>query len=200
MYDEQWRKSESGITETTAVYHFLAFFVAGTSVSGDQSGPSTYLPCRPAGVFASLCHHIFFTTFHYPRIIAQLSSQKFIPSRTTRIWRYLTTLRSRLFNSPHPKQSSTPKNPTNSEALRSQTKAALIHLTQGALGMSGAVCACIANVALQVPDLEMRALFVIPMQASHAVALFVAFDVLGVLCGWRQVSFLSCFPVYLLLR
>ncbi len=35
MYDEQWRKSESGITETTAVYHFLAFFVGGTFVSED---------------------------------------------------------------------------------------------------------------------------------------------------------------------
>lgn len=37
MYDEQWQKSESGITETTAAYHFLAFFVAGISVSEHQS-------------------------------------------------------------------------------------------------------------------------------------------------------------------
>lgn len=150
-----------------------------------QAASYSLLPCHPAGVFASLCHHLYFTAFHYPRLIAQLSSQKLTPPLTTRISRYITTLRARLFNSSHPQHPTTPTPQDLANALRSQTKAALIHLTQGALGMSGAVCACIMIITLQFLDIEMRALFVIPLQASHAVAMFVAFDVLGLLFGWR---------------
>lgn len=142
-----------------------------------------YFLCLTAGIFSSLCYHLFFATVDYPRLIALLSSQKLTPPRTTFISRYTTALRSRLFKPGNPLHPTT--NTTTPNSLESQTKAALMHLTHGMLGMSGAVYACIAITALAYPQAEVKAFFVFPLVASDALWLLVAFDVFGVLKGWR---------------
>lgn len=144
-------------------------------------------------MFSSLCHHLFFTLCEYPKLITRLSSQTF-PSPRTRsgsaaVSRYFNTLRLRLFKPRHPLDRTDPLPPTTVSnivpTLESQTKAALIRLMQGALGMSGAICACVAVTCLVDPAGTFYLFFVLPVQASHGLLGLVLFDVMGLLRGWQ---------------
>ncbi|KAJ7765387.1 hypothetical protein DFH07DRAFT_362899 [Mycena maculata] len=145
----------NGQLESTARYHFLAFFIS-------------------AGLFAALISHIIHLKVLYPRLIARLSLPSSLPATTSDTWasairtpapvpRLRSFFRS-LFTSRHPKNQLTPR------AGGTGALYALMMLT--ALGFPN------AEIALFYPPN-----YSVPVQWGVGSLLLI--DILGIWRGWK---------------
>ncbi|KAI0369089.1 rhomboid-domain-containing protein [Pilatotrama ljubarskyi] len=124
-----------------------------------------------AGLFASLVSHVSYARWRYPRLIARLKSEHSSPS----------TLRS---------ASSAASSTASAGASESTLTTAMKKAKEGehCLGSSGAIYALFAITALGFPDAEITLVIPpwFPINIQTGFAAILAFDILGVLRGWRM--------------
>ncbi|KAJ7115928.1 hypothetical protein C8R44DRAFT_832752 [Mycena epipterygia] len=152
---QRQERMPDGQLESTARFHFLAFFVA-------------------AGLFAALTSHIIHLKILYPRLISRLSLPSSLPATNSETWasalRTPTPPKSRLrsffqfFTSTHPKTQLTPR--------VGGTGALYALMTLTALGFPN------AEIALFYPPN-----YSVPVQ--WGVTGFLLLDVLGIFRGWK---------------
>ncbi|EIM86435.1 uncharacterized protein STEHIDRAFT_97071 [Stereum hirsutum FP-91666 SS1] len=144
----------SGMQEATTSNHFFAFLVT-------------------AGLFSSLCSHIYSARFKFSRIISQLSRPP--PSITPSTSR--PSLLRRLFSSSPP-----PSTPPASDASK------IADALRPSLGISGAVWSCVMITGLAFPDAQVRMFFdgAPPFSIKWAIYGGLGFDILGLIYGWRR--------------
>ncbi|KAL0066079.1 hypothetical protein AAF712_006910 [Marasmius tenuissimus] len=162
--------------ESTSVYHWLAFYTS-------------------AGLFSSLVSHVVSVKFKYPRLIAQLSSPAANAPKAADTWATAVAASSAtakstprsLFSFTQPSSTSSAVASATSAAASASTKAPLI---PSSLGASGAVYACVTMTALAFPQAQVSLIFPpsYPIDIQTGVMGLVAFDILGIIRGWRVID------------
>jgi rhomboid-like protein len=78
---KQQENGSSGLQESTATYHFLAFYLSGISYLPSPS--FIYIHICTAGLFSSLVSHIVTARILFPRLVAKLASTPVASASTT---------------------------------------------------------------------------------------------------------------------
>lgn len=181
-----WMRTEqthapSGMQEATTSKHVLAFLFTGTYRSQDAREANTEVNILHgciAGIFSSLCSHLYRARVQYPRIISQLSHLPPPSSNTTPASR-LSFFR-RIFSSP-------PSSSTNPAA---SLEAKVADIIRPSHGLSGAIWSCVVVTVLAFPDSQVKLFFdASPLfSAKWFVTVALGLDFIGVLRGWRYVN------------
>lgn len=166
--------------ESTAAWHFLAFFISGTQ---NIYNPPQNVPLKLlylAGLFSGLVSHVVSAKIHYPRLITQLASS------------------ANVVNKPDTWAAAVAASSGSARGAAAKKSRDILP----SLGASGAIYGAVTLTALAFPESQV-ALFIppsYPISIQWGVGGMLLLDTIGILRGWRYVFriylfFLSCFFV-----
>ena len=155
--------------ESTAAWHFLAFFISGTwLLSTKKKLISPKFEHPPAGLFSGLVSHVVSAKLRYPRLVSELASSANVVKKPD-TWAAAVAVSS------------------GSARVAAAKK---IPDILPSLGASGAIYGAVTLTALAFPESQV-ALFIppsYPISIQWGVGGLLLMDIMGVLRGWRYVS------------